>query len=71
MSEARNLTQKENSDAPSGFHEPGAYQPNNRAIDAHLNEVLPAQDGDMIEIRQVFAMPDVPDEVWAAGRQHG
>ena len=41
MSDARNLTQKENSDAPSGFHEPSVYQPNNkRTIEAHLNKVL-------------------------------
>lgn len=40
MSDALTLKQKENSDAPCGFRGPGVYQPNNRAIDAHLNEVL-------------------------------
>ena len=41
MSDARNLTQKENSDGLCSFHGPGVYQPNNkRTIEAHLNKVL-------------------------------
>lgn len=31
----------------------------------------PAQDGDVIEIRQVFEMPDFPAEVQAAARKNG